>query len=185
MVRIGPAAAPRPVGPHRGRYGPWPQRRNRLISQELLDLRGLVRGADSIELKLTLPDNSVPLGGAGAGRRPARGPDPPGLLLRHPRPRPQPGRRRGAGPPDPGSRARLGDQAAPGRPGRPAGGAAPAARVRRRGRRPAGRVRVLGIAQGPAAARRRSARRSPACGRSASCSRRSSGRSSPSTHPAG
>ena len=29
-----------------------------LISQELLDLRGLVRGADSIELKLTLPDTS-------------------------------------------------------------------------------------------------------------------------------
>src|SRR6188472_2221193 len=29
-----------------------------LISQELLDVRELVRGADSIELKLTLPDTS-------------------------------------------------------------------------------------------------------------------------------
>ena len=71
----------------------------------------------------------------------------------------------------------------PGGPGRAARRAPRVAELRRRGRRHARRLRVLGVVEGAARYRRRRARSSPASGRSGSCSPRSSGRSSPSTRP--
>ena len=87
-----------------------------LTTDNCCELGHLVRGADSIELKLTVPERVLPVGGGGARRRSARGADPPGVLLRHARPDAQQGRRRRPGATDPGQGRRLGRQAASGRP---------------------------------------------------------------------
>ena len=73
-----------------------------LSGEELERLLSLLKGADSVELKLTVPDGCAPSGGEGPADRPARCADPPSRLLRHPRPGPQPGGRRGARPPGAG-----------------------------------------------------------------------------------
>ena len=149
-----------------------------LISDQARELRQLVKGADSIELKLTLPEQFIPFGGGRPGCRSAGRPDPPGVLLRHPRPRSQPGRGGRPGSAGAGSWRRLGGQAATSGPRRAAGDAAEAARVRRRGGRPAWRLRLLGVAQG-VSRERRSASTVSGRARCARCSRRTSGRSSP------
>ena len=91
---------------------------NRLISDELLELRQLVKGSDSIELKLTLPENTYRSAAAALGVDPLEAQirqvfffDTPDLELN----------RAGvvAGPPGPGSRRRLRDQAAARRPACP------------------------------------------------------------------
>ena len=58
-----------------------------LTDAQLAEILELIRGADSVELKLTVPEEP---GGRGyrsalgeSGDRPARRPDPPGVLLRH------------------------------------------------------------------------------------------------------
>ncbi len=81
-------------------------------------------------------------GGAGAGS--SRGPDSPGVLLRHAEARAQRRGRGRAGAEDPGKGRGLGGQAATGRSRRAAGEPAQVSRPRRRGRRDARRLRVLG-----------------------------------------
>ena len=157
----------------------------RLSDEQLAEVMELARGADSVELKLTRAGDRPALDRRGARRRPARRADPPGLLLRHARPR----RSSSAGvvvarPPRPGQGRRLRRQAAAGRAGRPPEAPAALARLRRRGRRHARRLRLLGVAEGHAGkddvvAAPRGTRR---C---ASSSPRSSGRSTPSTRRTG
>ena len=59
---------------------------------------GLIKGADSVELKLTVPGGRSPLDGHGARHGPARRADPPGVLLRHARPGARPARASSSGP---------------------------------------------------------------------------------------
>ena len=106
-----------------------------------------MKGADSIELKLTLPEHSYRSTTTALGVDPLDAQirqvfffDTPDLVSTS--------RCRRQGATRAGSRRRLGGQAAPGRPRRVAGPVAQAARVRRRGRRAPRRVRVLGVAQG-------------------------------------
>ena len=96
-----------------------------ISDEQLAELLGLIKGADSVELKLTVPDVGSAAGDRG---RSASIPldaqirqvfffDTPDLALeRH--------GRRGARPPGPGEGRRLGREAAPGRPGRASDGAA-------------------------------------------------------------
>ena len=94
------------------------------------------------------PRLRAPLHRHRAGHGPPGGPDPPGLLLRHPRPSPQPGRRGRAGPPGPGPRRRHRRQAPPHRP-RPAAPECPQGQDHGRGgRRHARRLCLLGLLQG-------------------------------------
>ena len=116
-----------------------------LSDEELVELLALIKGADSVELKLTVPESDRTPAGAALGVDPLDAQirqvfffDTPDLALN------KRGRRR----PRPAGAAegrRLGRQAAAGRPDRAAGGAAPLAELRRRGRRDARRVRLLGI----------------------------------------
>ena len=108
----------------------------------------LVKGADSIELKLTLPEHSYRSAAAALGVDPLEAQirqvfffDTPDLDLNSAGVVARARRVQGRD-------ARLGRQAAPGGPGRAPGRAAPAARVRRRGRRAAGRLRLLGVDEG-------------------------------------
>ena len=57
----------------------------RLGDDAIAELLDLIRGADSVELKLTVPGGRPALDGGGARHGPARRPDPPGVLLRHAR----------------------------------------------------------------------------------------------------
>ena len=75
-----------------------------IADSELPRLLELIKGADSVELKLSVPDAHAPLRDRGARTRPARRPDTPGGLLRHAGPPAQPRRRRGPGPPGPEAR---------------------------------------------------------------------------------
>ena len=50
---------------------------------ELQKLLGLMKGADSVELKLTVPEEHQRSALCGARARPAAGGDPPGVLPRH------------------------------------------------------------------------------------------------------
>ena len=67
---------------------------------------GSAKGSDTVELKLTVPRRPAARRDQGARPRPARGPDPPGHLLRHAGSRARQGGRRGARAPDPGPRGR-------------------------------------------------------------------------------
>ena len=78
---------------------------------------GARQGLEERRAEADHPHGEQQGGGRGAGPRSARRADPPGHLLRHPRPRPQPGRRRGALPPHPGQGRRLRREAATGRAG--------------------------------------------------------------------
>ena len=154
-----------------------------LSDHQLVEMLGLVREADSVELKLTVPEAEQRSAVAALGMDPLDAPDPSGVLLRHPRPEPQPAGRRRPRAPGPGQGRRLGGEAAAGHPARAAVRAAPEPRVRGRGRRDAGRVRLLGVDEGRGAPGHACARRCRAAKRCASSSRRSSARSTPSTRP--
>ena len=54
---------------------------------ELAHLTALIEKADSVELKLTVPEEDQRSAIAALGLDPLRGADPAGLLLRHARPR--------------------------------------------------------------------------------------------------
>ena len=94
------------------------KRPRRLSDENLQQVLTLLKGADSAELKLTVPRVRAPRHRRGAWDGPAGGPAPPGVLLRHPRPDPQPARGDRPRPPRAAARRRLGDQAAAGRPRR-------------------------------------------------------------------
>ena len=142
----------------------------------------LIKGADSVELKLTIPESEPALDHRGARHRSARRPGPAGALLRHAGPD-----AREAGVVVRARRvAQKGDDSVvklrPVVRLRAAPRAARVAGVHGRGRRHARRPRLLGVAEGHAAhvgPRRRG--RAPR--RCASCSPRTSGPSSPSTRP--
>ena len=118
-------------------------------------------------------------GGAGAGS--SRGADSPGVLLRHARSRAERRGRGRAGAEDPGEGRGLGRQAAPGRSRRAAGEPPQVSQPRRRGRRDARRLRVLGDVEGQDRRPRREAEPLRGIIRFASSSRRSSERSSRTT----
>ena len=126
--------------------------RQPLSDEALAELLKLLEGADTVELKLTVPESRPALGRPGARDGPARRPDPPGVLLRHPRPDPQRARAGRPGATRAGEGRRLGRQAAAGRPERLPPSCAQLAELRRRGRRDAGRVRLLGLDEARAAA---------------------------------
>ena len=121
-----------------------------------------LEGADSVELKLTVPEPHQRSTIDGARARPARRADPPGLLLRHARPRARRARRRRPRAPDPGKGRRLDRQAAPGR----------AERAARRscGARPASASRSTRCPAGSSA--RRTLKGTPRPGRRAGARRR-------------
>ena len=121
-----------------------------LTDEQVVEALALMKGADSVELKLTVPADCPAHGGEGARHRPAGRADPAGLLLRHARPRAQRERRRRARAPRPGQGRRHRRQAAAGRPAGAARGAPPLAELRRRGGRDAGRLRLLRLVQGSA-----------------------------------
>ncbi len=79
-----------------------PKRLVDLTDEEAGELLGLLEGADSVELKLTVPDADHRSTVAGPRPRPARGADPAGVLLRYARARPQRGRSRRSRSADPG-----------------------------------------------------------------------------------
>ena len=54
-----------------------------LGDKELQELLELIKGADSVELKLTVPEQDQRSTDSGARTRPAAGGDSPGVLLRH------------------------------------------------------------------------------------------------------
>ena len=132
----------------------------------------LIRGADSVELKVTVPAESHRATIQGLAARPRRGPAAAGLLLRHAGPGPQQGGPRRPGAPDPGRPRRHRDQAPPGRARRPA--------RELRARTPTSTSRSTCCRAASSARRRsragrratRSATPSPAPSRSAGCSPR-------------
>ena len=110
----------------------------RLTDAQLQEMLALTSHADSVELKLTVPDSERCSTVASLGMDPPGRPDPPGVRLRHPGPAPQQERRGRTGPPDPGPRRRHRGQAPADRPRRasPAavGGASHRGREMSRGR---------------------------------------------------
>ena len=87
-----------------------------LSDEQLAEVMELTKDADSVELKLTVPDSQLRSTVQSLGHGPAGRPDPAGLLLRHTRPQAEcawPGRAR---PPGPGPRQRLGHQLRPVQP---------------------------------------------------------------------
>ena len=129
--------------------------------------------ADSAELKLTIPQSRPRVDAEGARTRPARRPDPAGVLLRHPRP-PAGRRRRGRpGPPGSGQGRRHRRQASAGRSRRAAGRAARAVRTSA-SRSTRCRRASTSAARRSRGRRRRCARRSSPAARTASCSPSSS-----------
>ena len=100
-----------------------PRSTRRLTDAQLEEMLALTSHADSVELKLTVPDSERRSTVASLGMDPPGRPDPPGVRLRHPGPAPQQERRGRAGPPGPGPRRRHRGQAPADRPRRagPAG----------------------------------------------------------------
>ena len=135
---------------------------SRLSNEQLIEVLELVKGADSVELKLTDPRVESALDRGRARDGSARCTDQAGLLLRHARARAQQGGRRRTREAGPGQGQRLRREAAPGRARRAPGGPPEVSQPRRRGGRDAGRVRVLGVVQGEARARRQFETRSSA-----------------------
>ena len=121
--------------------------RAQISGTELQRLLDLVRDADSVELKLTLPEKCPSRDRRRLGRRSTRRADAAGLLLRHPRPRTQPRRSRRSGPASAGRGGRYGHQAPPGRARRASRRAPSFQDLQRRGGRDAWRVRVLRVVQ--------------------------------------
>jgi hypothetical protein len=131
-----------------------------LSGEQLSELLGLLEGRE----RRAQADHSrvrPAIGHRGPTTRSARLAGPPGGVLRHPRPGAQPAGPGRSGPAGPAKGRRLGREAAARRPGRAPPDAPWFTELRRRGRRHARRVRVLGIAQGPVEriARPRGARR--------------------------
>ena len=75
-----------------------------LSNEQLGEVLRLIKGADTVEFKLTVPDARPRVGRGRARDGRARRPDPPGRVLRHPRPDAEPARRRGASAPRAGQR---------------------------------------------------------------------------------
>ena len=152
-------------------------------TKQLAQLIPLSKRADSVELKLTFPSvraratiRALELDPLDAQIRQVFFFDTPDLTLDH-------GRRGRARAARAGQGRRLRREAAARRARRRSRRAAEIAERRRRGRRDARRLRVLGVATRARPSATTRARSRPASGRSASCSRRSSGRSSRSTRP--
>ena len=59
----------------------------RISDEEMPELLALIHDSDSVELKLTVPESDQRSAVEALGHGPARGADPPGVLLRHARPR--------------------------------------------------------------------------------------------------
>ena len=158
------------------------QKQAGLSPEQLSEVLGLLKGADSVELKLSVPDADRRSTVAALAMDPLDAQirqvvffDTPDLLLNQHGVVVR-GRR---------VQGREGDCVIKLRPVVPDELPAPLRKdpaVRRRGRRDAWRVRLLGDAEGAPQGRRRSSRCSPAGARSASSSRRRSGRSSRLTH---
>ena len=109
----------------------------------------LIRGADSVELKVTVPVDAAPGDDPGPAARPGRGTAAAGLLLRHARTSRSTRRASSSGPG--GSRAAAATRWSSSGPSSPrtCPRAAAPGRLQRRGRRAARRLRVLGVVQGP------------------------------------
>ena len=105
----------------------------------------LAKGSNSIELKLSVPLDRPSRDDQEHRARSGRSAAAAGLLLRYARPGPEPGRRGRPGPAHPGRWRRHGDQAAPGGPVHHRPGDSPLGGVQGRGRRDAGRLRLLGV----------------------------------------
>ena len=134
-----------------------------LTNEQVVEALGLMKGADSVELKLTVPADSqrtalkaLDIDPLDAQIRQVFFFDTPDLALYAQRR----GRARAA---RPGEGRRHRRQAPPGRPARAARRAPPLLELRGRGRRDAGRVRLLRLVQGrpPRAAREGVRRRRP------------------------
>ena len=154
-----------------------------LSDEDHARLIALIKDADSVELKLTVPEADHRSAVTALGMDPLEAQirqvfffDTPDLALD------EHGRRRSRSPRAEKGR-RLCREAAAGRPVRAPGRRPPVAGFRRRGGRDAGRIRLLGLDEGERSAPPTSGRPWPASGRCASCSRRSSGPSTPSTLP--
>ena len=126
-----------------------------LIGEQLEELLRLIKGADSVELKLTVPESAHSSTARALGHGSAGSRDPPGLLLRHTGPRPQRTRRRRSRATRATQGRRHRRQAPPRRTERAAAEPQKVAEPRGRGRRHAGRLRVLRVDEG----RSREARR--------------------------
>ena len=155
-----------------------------LLDERLTEMLALIEGADSVELKLTVPDVEPALGRSRARDGPARRPDPAGLLLRHARPRARQGGRR--------RRARAACRGRATTPSSSCARSCPASCPAELRASPSFGVEVDAmpggfVCSGSLKARRRttprSGRRSAASGRCASSSPRSSAPCSPSTRP--
>ena len=85
-----------------------------MSGEDMLKVFELLKGATSVELKLTVPDRSRRAAVKGPRLRPGRGGTAPGIFLRHARPRLEQGRRGGPRPKDSGRRWGYGGEAAPG-----------------------------------------------------------------------
>ena len=83
--------------------------------EDLVSLMALIRGSDSVELKLTVPESDQRSAVGALGLDPLEAADPAGVLLRHARAGAERARARGPRPADPGQGRRLGREAAPGR----------------------------------------------------------------------
>ena len=155
-------------------------------ADELAQLLGLIKESDSVELKADRAGVAPALDGGRARDGSARGADPPGLLLRHARPRARQGRASSSAPA--GSRARATTRSS---------SCGPSCRrsCRRTLRRSASfRVEVdalpggfvcSGTMKGDARPERRARGPQPASGRCGSSSRRSSARSTRAHAPEG
>ena len=155
-----------------------------LSHEQIAEMLDLLKGSDSVELKLTVPEYDQRSAVVALGMDPLEAQirqvfffDTPDLAL-------DKQRRRRPRAPDPGQGRRLGREAAAGRAGRASRRAPRCGRLSRRGRRDARRLRLLGSLKRTLdpTAEVKTRRRRRAC-RSASCSRRSSAPSSRSTRP--
>ena len=116
-----------------------------LSDEQFAKLASLVKDADTVELKLTVPAGGAPHDDRLARDRPARRPDPPGLLLRHARPDARLARSRRARATRAEEGRRLGGQAPPSRAKRASRDDAEVAELWHRGRRDARGFRLLGL----------------------------------------
>ena len=158
----------------------------RLTDAQLEEMLALTSHADSVELKLTVPDSERRADGRRPGHGPPGGPDPPGLLLRHPRPAPQPGRAWSCGP--------AGSRAAATTPSSSSARSSPTSSPQRcatprpwswRSTPCPAAMSARPPSRAPSVPATPSSTSPPATGRSASCTPRSSGPSTPPTPPRG